>query len=112
MRKRDMLFLPLLVLAFLIFVGTFLYTYIEGWGFIDSLYFVVMGITTVGYGDLVPTHDLSKIITIIYSLVSIPLMLLFFGLIAEVYFEKRIRSLENILKKIVEKEDNLNNDMK
>jgi hypothetical protein len=78
MRKRDILFFPLLVLALLIFLGTFLYMKIEGWGFIDSLYFVVMSITTVGYGDLVPTHDLSKIITIIYSLISIPLMLLFF----------------------------------
>ena len=33
--------------------GTFGYSYIEGWEYIDSLYFTVVTVTTIGYGDIV-----------------------------------------------------------
>ncbi len=46
------------------------YTRIENWSIIDPLYFSVMTMVTIGYGDLVPTSDLSKIFTIIYTFLS------------------------------------------
>jgi hypothetical protein len=36
---------------------TWIYNEIEGWGFVDSIYFCVVSITTVGYGDLSPADD-------------------------------------------------------
>jgi voltage-gated potassium channel Kch len=51
--------------------ATLFYFTTEGWSLIDSLYFSVMTMSTIGYGDLVPTTALSKIFTIIYSILSI-----------------------------------------
>lgn len=49
----------------LILLGTILFHYIEGWGWVDSFYFTGVSILTIGYGDLTPTHDLSKILTVV-----------------------------------------------
>jgi hypothetical protein len=41
-------------------IGTSFYRIVEGWSVIDALYFTVVTLTTIGYGDLHPTTDLSK----------------------------------------------------
>jgi len=48
--------------------GTVFYRSVEGWGFVDSLYFCVMTLSTVGYGDLHPTTTVSKLFTMVYIL--------------------------------------------
>merc|ERR1719245_1313301 len=45
--------------------------YLEDWGFWESLYFTVITISTVGYGDMTPTSVFKKIITIIYLYIGI-----------------------------------------
>jgi len=70
---------PVIVYSFLIiFVGAVLYRYLEGWSWVDSFYFVVITLTTIGYGDLTPTTDLTKILTIFYSLNGILILLMLF----------------------------------
>lgn len=64
-----------------------------------------MTITTVGFGDLVPTHDASKIITAIYSLLSIPFVLFMFSSLAREYFELRITALEEGLQRQLAKDE-------
>jgi hypothetical protein len=88
-----------LIFGIMILTGTLLFSYLEGWSLIDAGYFTVMTITTVGFGDLVPTHDLAKIVTAVYSLISIPLAFFMFSYIARQYFELRITALEDGLKK-------------
>ncbi len=51
--------------------GTIFFHTVEGWTWIDSLYFSVMTAATIGYGDLVPTMPISKLFTVIYAIVSI-----------------------------------------
>lgn len=51
--------------------GTVFYHTYEGLGWIDSLYFSVITLTTVGYGDFSPTTDGGKIFTIFYVLFGI-----------------------------------------
>lgn len=63
------------VLALLLVSGTFFYTQVEGWGVIDALYFSFTTLTTIGYGDLAPTTDSSKIFTIFYAAAGIGLLL-------------------------------------
>ena len=53
----------LLVLVGLLVSGTIFYSTVEGWGLLDSLYFSVSTLATVGYGDLHPTTPLSKVFT-------------------------------------------------
>ena len=55
----------------LLLSGSVFYMRFEGWSFVDSLYFCVMTMTTVGYGDFTPTTNLSKSFTIIYTFSSI-----------------------------------------
>ena len=65
----------------IITVGAILYHWLEGWGWLDSFYFVVITLTTIGYGDLAPTTPLSKLVTIFYGLNGIVILLMFFDVI-------------------------------
>lgn len=55
-----------IALVVLIFGGVIFYMEYEDWDFVDALYFVTVTCTAVGYGDMYPTDDLGKIITVIY----------------------------------------------
>jgi hypothetical protein len=43
-----------------------MYHWLEGWSWIDSLYFSSVAVTTVGFGDLAPSTDVSKLFTVLY----------------------------------------------
>ena len=62
--------LGILVVA-LLACGTLFYTGAEDWNLLDSFYFCVMTMTTIGYGDLAPTTALSKFFTTVYAFISI-----------------------------------------
>lgn len=89
-RKKSVVLALVIVFCILLF-GTIFYHYVENWGWVDALYFTVITLTTIGYGDLYPTHDVSKILTSFFAVVSIPLLFFAFTLIAENYFEKRLQ---------------------
>ena len=55
----------------LIALATVFYRVWEGWSLLDSLYFSVVTIATVGYGDLAPKTALGKIFTIGYIFAGI-----------------------------------------
>jgi len=95
----------LAVFILLIVVGTIFYTIYEGWGILDSIYFTVITLATVGYGDLHPTSDLSKIFTIIYVVIGVSLVLYLFTTITRFFIEDETRELEKIDKrlKVIEK---------
>jgi len=61
----------LVVLLTLLGGATYFYWSVEGWSVIDALYFSVMTMSTIGYGDFTPTTTFSKIFTIIFAVLSI-----------------------------------------
>ncbi len=69
-RDKDFKFLFFFIIILLI-SATIFYSTVEQWSVVDALYFSVMTMATIGYGDLVPTTDVSKVFTIIFSFVSI-----------------------------------------
>jgi voltage-gated potassium channel len=66
-----------LMVALLLTVGTVFYSNIEGWSALDALYFSVITLATVGYGDLVPHTPAGKIFTMVYLLLGIGLVVAF-----------------------------------
>jgi len=63
--------------ATMVAVGTVVYHVLEGWSFLDSLYFSVVTLATVGFGDLTPTTDLAKLFTVGYITVGIGIVAAF-----------------------------------
>ena len=66
----------------IILSGTVVYHFIEGWRWLDSLYFSVISLATVGYGDLAPQTDFGKVFTMFYILTGIGII---FGFINTFY---------------------------
>jgi Ion channel len=60
----------------LIFVGTLVYTFGEGWNVIDGFYFAVCTLTTSSIADphLTLTHETLKIFTALYVLTGIGIL--------------------------------------
>jgi voltage-gated potassium channel len=69
--------------AVLLAVGTVVYSILEGWSLLDSLYFSVVTLATVGYGDLTPTTDIAKLFTIGYILTGIGIVAAFASEVAK-----------------------------
>lgn len=70
---RELLLTTLLVL----FLGTLIFHILEGWRLLDSLYFCVITLTTIGYGDFSPKTDLGKIFNMVYIIIGLGLILSF-----------------------------------
>lgn len=66
----------------LLLSGTIFYAQVEHWRVLDSLYFSVTTLTTIGFGDFSPKTDIGKIFTIVYIFIGIGTLLGFVNLIA------------------------------
>ncbi len=64
--------------ATVLVLGTIAYHMLEGWSYLDSLYFCVISLATIGYGDLVPTTAIAKVFTILYVTNGIGILLALF----------------------------------
>ncbi|MGB9939074.1 potassium channel family protein [Methanosarcina sp.] len=89
-RFRSLLYSAAITLA----VGTVFYHTVEGWRWLDSFYFSVITLATVGYGDFAPKTDLGKIFTVIYLFTGIGILLGFVNPIGEYIVDRRFQKME------------------
>lgn len=74
-------------------IGVFAYHWLEGWSYLDALYFCVISLATIGYGDLTPTTDLAKAFTIFYVINGIGILLALFDRIRVVRSKQLAREI-------------------
>jgi voltage-gated potassium channel len=78
---RDLLITTFITLGF----GSVVYHFLEGWDWIDSIYFSVITLTTVGYGDYSPQTAPGKVFTIFYIVIGIGIILSFINTVYNHY---------------------------
>lgn len=82
---RDLIYTTL----FILLLGTSVYHYLEGWGIVDSLYFSIITLTTVGYGDFSPQTTGGKVFTIFYIILGVGIILAFINTVYYHYEDER-----------------------
>ena len=73
----------------LVLTGTLFYWRFEDWTVIEALYFCVVTLTTVGYGDFSPTSAGTQIFTIVYILTGFGVLVALLTSVAEKYLEQK-----------------------
>ena len=72
----------------------------EGWSAVDSIYFGVVTITTVGYGDLQPTTTFGKWFTVFFLPFSLVFLSSFLTNIAKTYVQFHIKNIRRLERKL------------
>ncbi|RHB46921.1 potassium channel family protein [Exiguobacterium sp. AM39-5BH] len=94
---KDAEFQVLFSLALLtIGSGTLFYVRFEDMRWLDALYFSVVTLTTIGYGDFVPTTDIGKVFTIGYVITGVGIMV---GFITKVFDHLQQARIEEVRKR-------------
>jgi voltage-gated potassium channel len=71
-------------------IGTVVFHWLEGWSYLNSIYFCVISLATIGYGDLTPTTSAAKLFTILYVLNGMGILLALFDRIRAVRSERML----------------------
>jgi voltage-gated potassium channel len=87
-----------LIIGFLAIVGTgtVFYHFVEEWSWVDSLYFTVVMLTTVGFGDFYPTTEFSRLFTILFILIGVSFILGFLNFIMSRTVQRRAEEKLNV----------------
>ncbi|GLR18037.1 potassium channel family protein [Portibacter lacus] len=86
---RNLLMMTTAVIA----LGSITYHYLEGWSWVDCIYFCVITLTTIGYGDLSPITDAGKLFTIFYIVIGLGMILNFIQTVYNHYQD--VRNIRN-----------------
>ena len=70
-------------------IGTVVFHALEDWTYAESFYFSVVTVTTVGYGDIHPTNDASRMFTAFYVLFGVAVAIAVLGAIGGRYLDAR-----------------------
>jgi len=80
---------PMIPSLVIMILGALLIGNLEGWTVITSMYYCIVTATSVGYGDIVPTTDTTKLMAILFIPLSVAVMADFFGRITTTIIEHK-----------------------
>ena len=78
-----------LVAGALVLTGSLFYWRFEDWTYIEALYFSIVTLTTVGYGDFSPTSAGTQIFTIVYILTGFGVLVALLTSVAQQYLMQK-----------------------
>lgn len=78
------------IFVLVLVLGAVVYHHVEGWSSLDSIYFVAVTVTTVGYGDLYPVSETGKIFTIFFSFFGVVFAFYYVSLISRFVFKRHV----------------------
>lgn len=105
---KTRIYTAIFLLVFILMVGVIGYKLISGYSWIDAIYMTVITMTTVGFGEVVPLDDQSKIFTIVLILTSVLIMGYALSIITEYILSKN--NVEELkYKRMQKKIDSLKN---
>lgn len=90
-KVKTQLIAVLILITIYIFVSAMLIFQLEPNlfdGFFDALYWATISITTIGYGDIYPTTDIGRLITMISALMGVAVIALPSGMITAAYMNE------------------------
>lgn len=79
---------------FLIMTSVFYMGYLEGWDYVTCIYFFVVTATSVGYGDVVPESQQSKLFAVLLIPSSVMVIAELFNRLIAVYLKRRADECE------------------
>lgn len=92
---NNLYFLSIIMaLVAIIVSGTVFFHFVEGWSWLDSYFFTVVTLSTVGYGELVPATPLGRIATTIFIFVGLGVFALAIQQFAHMHVKKREKHAE------------------
>ena len=112
MKVRWHLISLLVIFIFGILGGALIYSSVEGWDFLDSLYFIVVTVTTIGYGDFAPHTPTGKILTMFFAFFGVAMALYLLSTISSSIFKKHVWAKVSELKRDVKKEGQIKEELK
>lgn len=105
---RTKIYTAIFLLIIILMIGVFGYVMISGYSWVDALYMTVITMTTVGFGEVVPLDDESKIFTIFLILASVVIVGYALSIITEYILSKNdVEELKH--KKMQKKIDSFKN---
>jgi voltage-gated potassium channel len=85
---RTKIYKAVLLLVFILLIGVLGYKIISGYSWIDAVYMTVITMTTVGFGEVVPLDEQSKIFTVFLILASVVIVGYAISIITEYILSK------------------------
>ena len=77
------------VAGVLVLTGTLFYWRFEDWTVIESFYFCIVTLATVGFGDFSPTSAGTQIFTVVYILTGFGVLVVLLTSVAQEYLRKK-----------------------
>jgi len=95
--KNDVSLFRPIVIVFLavVMTSTIFFHFVESWRWLDSFYFTIVTMSTVGYGNFVPATDLGKIGNIVLIFVGIGIFTVVATQVVRRYGIKRLEKEES-----------------
>jgi len=87
--------IAILLFALAIGIGTLSYMYLHQLGLVDAIYFTVVTIGTVGYGDIAPKSEAERVFTIFFILGGMTIVYYSFSVMLSAVVEGHVRGALN-----------------